>query len=405
MTPKKKRRNALRGSTKMARLQGAAKPSVSFKSLKKQSPLVATPEVDVATATDVVLTTDSPSSASPESTVQDASLAKAIDRSSTPTHKEREEVVTPAACEEEGVRLLASEVQAPPQTAIADPRTTTPVAPPTKVRNYASLLKASAQLEEICSPSEHISGAPFVFIPDENIKAAKEEFCEFIYARFHGEWPSMGRIIGVVNALWARAGPSIFAHNVGEAPWSPEFTHEEAPLTSAINPVELRDIPYLLFNKESLSRIATAVGKHVSLAPETERKENFKVAKLYVRVDLTKPLPKKVISGFSNGREAEISVSYPWLPLKCDGCRKYGHSQEKCRNRQGMAPPRKRSVSPNANGEKARKNHKAGRTHHHDKAPTQKPESSSQALGAEEGDLNNYLEGKIDDSNVESAKE
>lgn len=46
--------------------------------------------------------------------------------------------------------------------------------------------------------------------------------------------------------------------------------------------------------------------------------EHFKVAKLYVKVDLTKPLPCKVISGFSNGKETEIAVSYPWLPLKCE---------------------------------------------------------------------------------------
>ncbi|KAJ4892460.1 Uncharacterized protein Rs2_32208 [Raphanus sativus] len=123
-----------------------------------------------------------------------------------------------------------------------------------EVRNYAALLKSSAQLQQLGTPVEHVSGAPFVLIPDENIEAAKLEFKDFIYARFHGDYPTMGKIIGIVNA-------------------------------------------------ESLSRIATAVGKPESLAPETERKENFEVAKLFVRVDLTAPLPHKIISGFSNGRE------------------------------------------------------------------------------------------------------
>lgn len=111
--------------------------------------------------------------------------------------------------------------------------------------------------------------------------------------------------------------------------------------------MELRNVPYLLFNKESLSRLATAVGKPISLYPETERKENFKVAKLYVRVDLTKPLPRKIISGFSNGKETTIEVSYPWLPLKCELCLKYGHLQKKCRTHiPKVNPPRKRSASP-----------------------------------------------------------
>ena len=100
------------------------------------------------------------------------------------------------------------------------------------------------------------------------------------------------------------------------APWSPDFAPEEAPLTSVVVPVELRNVPYLLFNNQSLSRLATAVGRPVSVAPETQRKEKFQVAKLYVEVDLLKPLPDTIISCFSNGREFRIDVSYPWLPIK-----------------------------------------------------------------------------------------
>lgn len=230
-----------------------------------------------------------------------------------------------------------------------------------QVRNYAALLKSSAQLQEMGTPVEHVTGVPFVLIPDENIEAAKQEFKDFIYARFHGDYPSMGKIIGVVNAVWAKTGPRIFVHNLGQgtyllrvtnqrsreallsrtcwnigglpmfvAPWSPEYSPDEPPLTSAVVPVELRNVPYLLFNQESLSRLATAVGKPDSLAPETERKENFEVAKLYVRVDLTAPLPNKIVSGFSNGKEVQIDVSYPWLPVKCDACKKFGHTKERC---------------------------------------------------------------------------
>ncbi|CAN6858665.1 unnamed protein product, partial [Brassica oleracea] len=230
-----------------------------------------------------------------------------------------------------------------------------------QARNYAALLKSSAQLQEMGTPSEHVSGAPFVLIPDENIEAAKLEFKDFIYARFHGDYPSMGKIIGVVNAVWARTGPQIFVHKIGQgiyllrvtnpktrevllsrtcwnigglpmfvAPWSPEYSPDEPPLTSAIVLVEMRNVPYLLFNTESLSRIATAVGKPDSLALETERKENFEVAKLFVRVDLTAPLPNRIVSGFSNGKEVQIDVSYPWLPIKCDVCKKFGHTKERC---------------------------------------------------------------------------
>ncbi|KAL0669572.1 hypothetical protein Bca4012_032276 [Brassica carinata] len=180
-----------------------------------------------------------------------------------------------------------------------------------QARNYAALLK------------------------NENIEAAKLEFKDFIYARFHGDYPSMGKIIGVVNAVWARTGPRIFVHNIGQGiyllrvtnpktrefllsrtcwnigglpmfvvPWSHEYSPDEPPLTSAIVHVEMHNVLYLLFNRESLSRIATAVGKPDSLAPETEQKENFE--------------------------EVQIDVSYPWLPIKCDVCKKFGHTKERC---------------------------------------------------------------------------
>ncbi|KAF8085816.1 hypothetical protein N665_0646s0018 [Sinapis alba] len=221
-----------------------------------------------------------------------------------------------------------------------------------QVQNYASLLKSSVQLQALGSPSEHVSGAPFVLIPDENIEAAKLEFKDFIYARFHGDYPSMGKIIGVVNAVWAKTGPRIYVHNIGQgiyllrvsnprarevllsrtcwnigglpmfvAPWSPEYSRDEPPLT---------------------------IGKPESLFPETERKDNFAVAKLYVRVDLTTPLPHMIISGFSNGKEVQIDVSYPWLPVKCDTCKKFGHTKDKCsvqtqKNPQEHSSPKKES--------------------------------------------------------------
>lgn len=88
-----------------------------------------------------------------------------------------------------------------------------PPVPPPKLSN---IIQRSAQLEELGTPSTHISGAPFVLIPDENIDEAKEEFKEFIFARFRGDIPSKGRIIGILNAIWARSGPRIIVHKVGE---------------------------------------------------------------------------------------------------------------------------------------------------------------------------------------------
>lgn len=370
MNPKKKKkRPPVCSSTKMARLAGVSKASkvaVAAKAQKK-SPLASDLSADAVIVTAVteevpdLATVASPVSAAlsnPDTTSPLWVVGSTLPMEMEDITLASEGIVTPKVPRDSksalgGESSIHNSCEGVTTEALPEAR---------PVQNYASLLKASAQLEELGTPTEHINGAPFVLIPDENIEAAKEEFKDFIFARFHGEFPSMGRIIGVINAVWAKAGPRIFVHNIGEgcyllrvtnpktkewllsrtcwniagypmfvAPWSPNFTPEEAPITTAIVPVELRNVPYLLFNRQSLSRLATAIGKPDSLAPETEKKENFEVAKLYVRVDLTKELPTKIISGFSSGREVEISVTYPWLPVKCSSCGKYGHSAEKCR--------------------------------------------------------------------------
>lgn len=70
--------------------------------------------------------------------------------------------------------------------------------------NLSARIQKSTLLQELGTPTSHVSGAPFVMIPDENIESAKVEFKEFVFARFPGDVPPMGRIIGVVNAIWAR---------------------------------------------------------------------------------------------------------------------------------------------------------------------------------------------------------
>ncbi|CAN7042432.1 unnamed protein product [Brassica oleracea var. botrytis] len=71
----------------------------------------------------------------------------------------------------------------------------------------------------------------FVLIPDENIDAAKEEFKDFVFARFTGDTPPKGHIIGVVNAMWTRTGPRIFVHRIGEGAFFLQVTNERTRAT------------------------------------------------------------------------------------------------------------------------------------------------------------------------------
>ncbi|KAJ4905764.1 hypothetical protein Rs2_09422 [Raphanus sativus] len=396
-----KQRHPLQGSSKTARFAGASKSSTAVKSKKKSTPLASASSADAVIAT--VVAEEKLSSDYEAKSVTCSDLIH--DRSGLELTEEDSASLSVEDVSTSSVGTAATS-SATLKVAVGSPSVNKTVSAPSKepepvkpasyseAHDYASLLKATAKLEEIGTPSEHVSGVSFVLIPDENIQAAREEFKNFIYARFHIDSPSMGRIIGVVNAIWAKTGPRIYVHNIGQgcyllrvtnikaresllsrtcwnidgcpmfvAPWSPDFAPEEASLTSAIVPVELRNVPYFLLNRQSLSRIATAIGMPESLAPETERKENFEVAKLYVRVDLTKELPSKIVSGFSSGREVEISVHYPWLPVKCVNCGKCGHVSDKCRVALvGGRTALNRDRSPSRDKNRKRKNSRRGRS-------------------------------------------
>lgn len=94
-------------------------------------------------------------------------------------------------------------------------------------RLLADRIKDSSPLEELGSPTTHVSGAPFVLIPDDNIRSAKEEFKDFLFAQFPSDVPSMGRIIGVINDVWARSGPHIYVHKVGHGTYILKVTSEK----------------------------------------------------------------------------------------------------------------------------------------------------------------------------------
>lgn len=65
------------------------------------------------------------------------------------------------------------------------------------------------------------------------------------------------------------------------------------------------------------------------------------MAKILVRINLLKELPSHIVSGFSDGREIDIDVSYPWLPSKCATCDQFGHETSLCRRNPPSASGRK----------------------------------------------------------------
>lgn len=82
------------------------------------------------------------------------------------------------------------------------------------------------------------------------------------------------------------------------------------------------------------------MGVPVRLHPETEQCLNLKVAKVFVKADLSKELPKSMNFTFE-GKKTLVEYSYPWLPPKCTVCGKWGHYARVCRHNGGKEVTRR----------------------------------------------------------------
>lgn len=111
--------------------------------------------------------------------------------------------------------------------------------------------------------------------------------------------------------------------------WTPDELKEKPEVASIPLWVYLKNVPMNMFSWEGLSFITSAVGHPVKLHPETASCSNFKVAKIFVKADLSKELPRK-INFTKNGVSSLVEFIYPWLPDRCNTCSKWGHEEKVC---------------------------------------------------------------------------
>lgn len=130
----------------------------------------------------------------------------------------------------------------------------------------------------------------------------------------------------VRRGMWNIAGVPMVVSK-----WSPDDDPSKASLVPLW--VHLTNVPMNMYSWEGLSFITSAAGVPDHLHPETVACTNFDIAKVFVKADLTKDLPKK-INYTIQGKEVEVHFNYPWLPPKCTICGRWGHYATFCKEGQ-----------------------------------------------------------------------
>lgn len=122
--------------------------------------------------------------------------------------------------------------------------------------------------------------------------------------------------------------------NIAEVPmvvtkWTLKAEEEKQEEDSIPMWVHVKKVPLHMFSWEGLSFITSAVGHPVKLHPDTLACTSFEVAKVFVKVDVSKVLPK-AINFSKNGTEFMAEFIYPWLPSRCNLCDKWGYVEKVC---------------------------------------------------------------------------
>ena len=203
-------------------------------------------------------------------------------------------------------------------------------------------------------------GIGSVEIPAEVFKDPQPLWEDFLIEKFLDKAPHIGKVHAIVNKIWASDKSQMVEvyeinsttmkfkildsamrgrvlrrgmWNLAEVPvvmteWKP-FVEEEEFQSCVPMWVHLKNVPMNMFSWKGLSFITSPIGVPAKLHPDTALCKDFKVAKVFVKVDLTKDLPRSMNFKFQ-GKDTLIDFTYPWLPTKCPTCGKWGHSEKTC---------------------------------------------------------------------------
>lgn len=73
-----------------------------------------------------------------------------------------------------------------------------------------------------------------------------------------------------------------------------------------------------------------SIGKFVRVDEVNLERENLMFARVLVEVLVDQMFPEVIQFGNEKGYVIEHKVYYAWKPIKCTGCKGYGHNREQC---------------------------------------------------------------------------
>ncbi|XP_009597118.1 uncharacterized protein LOC107814015 [Nicotiana tabacum] len=108
--------------------------------------------------------------------------------------------------------------------------------------------------------------------------------------------------------------------------WTPDFNLYEEVLNTIPLWIKLPNLPLNCWTMKSFSKIGSALGNPLYADDCTTSSARISYSRLFVEMDVTRPLPKSVKVQDPNGGAFKQEVAYEWEPAYCVTYLKIGHT-------------------------------------------------------------------------------
>ncbi|XP_015072458.1 uncharacterized protein LOC107016532 [Solanum pennellii] len=204
-------------------------------------------------------------------------------------------------------------------------------------------------------PPQIVNGQTMVQLESDEVQIEEDKWKYALIAYVIGECPGFNTMhrYGMMN--WAKGEkPEVFLHDEGyyiikfksltdmnevlySGPytisnrpiilkqWSAEFEFGKEFLTEIPLWVNFPKLPLNCWGAGSLSRIASAIGVPLFADECTTKQTRISYARMLIEVNVTKPVPEKIVVKDPNGRTFMQDVVMEWKPVYCEKCQRIGH--------------------------------------------------------------------------------
>jgi hypothetical protein len=94
--------------------------------------------------------------------------------------------------------------------------------------------------------------------------------------------------------------------------------------------IKLHNLPMEYWTATCLSHVASGVGKPLCADSVTEEQLRLGFARVLVEVNVDSEFPKEIEIAGSDGIPVTVGIEYPWIPIKCNKCKLFGHAAHAC---------------------------------------------------------------------------